>query len=134
MSAHGSTLLDELVVRLRAEQPKEATVAAAGGGGDGSPPETLDRIERRNQVGLLLLNGALERPGNFSPLVTLARFTTDIVRYIAELSALDHAEWIPRPQPREAPQLRRLAWQQELELRAERAVSEELRSCAPARR
>jgi hypothetical protein len=103
---------------------------AGGGGVGGQPTETLDRRERRNQVGLLLLNGALERTGNTSPLVTLARFTTDIIRYIADLSALEHPQWIPQPQPRETRQLRRLVWQLQRELNTSRVLTEEAQLAA----
>ena len=103
-------------------------LAAAPDGGDPAPnPTELERAQRRADVAWVLACGTHARGGRLCPFRQLGAGHSDLLRFIADASVVDNPAWLPRPQPRELPALRKLTWQQELQLYAERDVSEQRR-------
>lgn len=121
-----------LQVNTRSSLQPSVESSMEGAGSSHLASETgweVGRRERRCTVGLLLLKAARPQAGNLSPFVTLSSWT-DIIRYIVELSIVDHPDWIPRPQPREIHKLRQLAWHLECELYLMKSLVNELRLSA----
>jgi hypothetical protein len=103
---------------LNVQTAAPAAVASGGGGGGGGgddDPALQERGERRRCVTMVLLCGTL--PKNFSsPFRAFGDGNIDLLRYVANLSVEGNSDWVPRPQPAEVQQLRRLTWVQHVDL------------------